>query len=185
MLGFEQPPLLYNAQHRICLSLQTCHSPLAPLPACLALNTFTSEGSLRPSLNIQSLGIASSFQQHTMVVIPRKNPSSTAGDVPSLETVEQEITFALELLIRNVAIPLKPLNMLFLSARYQKMTCTFIRQVISFEKIFIYPMFKSSNTFLWAGELGISLHQRSFCLQSFKKNVPNCTQIKAEEDTLL
>lgn len=119
------------------------------------------------------------------VVIPHKNQSSTGGDVPSLETVEQEITFALELLIRNVAIPLKPLNMLFLSARYQKMTCTCSRLVISFEKIFIYPIFESSNTFLWVGEPGISLHQRPFCLQSFKKNVPNCTQIKAEKDTLL
>lgn len=148
MLGFEQSPWLYHALHRICLSLQTCHSPLAPLPACLAPNTFTSEGSLRPSLNIQSLGIASSLQQHTTVVIPHKNQSSTGGDVPSLETVEQEITFALELLIRNVAIPLKPLNMLFLSARYQKMTCTCSRLVISFEKIFIYPIFESSNTFL-------------------------------------
>lgn len=40
--------------------------------------------------------------------------------------------------------------MLFLSARCQKMTCTCSRQVISFEKIFICPVFEFSNTFLWA-----------------------------------
>lgn len=60
---------------------------------------------------------------------------------------KEDVTCTLELLIRNGLTLSKPLSVLLLSARYQKMPCTRSRQVTYFDKLYICLIFEFSKTF--------------------------------------